>query len=592
MSASASVTVTAINPAVLLIVDVDLERVYAGEEVVFTYIVRNIGDADLDNVTVEDSVSSAIDPVNLAVGSPSMSWNVRRRIWVTTTNDVTATGTEPLGGTVSDSESVTVGVVESVESLDPIDIQEPLVEGQTAVTGTAEAGRTVYIRDVMSDTFPSLDTVVDAGGAFEFAGLPSLVAGHVIVVEGYGESDSAVVGAIAETVEPIAISALCHGDNVVAGTAEPHRPVELFIPALSYQDSTTVDANGDYAFTLAGGLALQTGQTVEVSGYGDSASAVVDACTTDAYITISPQCADLGSDIEIIVNGYNWQYIGVSDPISIQWDDDPPAVRDLGKPDEWQTTITITATEGSHEVSAWNNKTPLVLATFLSPCPAANLVINDLTLLTTEPISTHQPLDFRVTVENAGLTPINRLFWVDLYMTEPMTDSFVWAAVSGLAAGTSVPLTITAQSGLPTTGTYQVFALVDSQNQVAETDEGDNEAGPATVDVTQAGSPSTSPVTGTGSIEGETWINLTGTPVVYGRTDVRVYWGNSLDDAELVATILSDDEGVYAVSGLAAGSYIVQGETWIDSTRYSRTYYNVTVNDDESTTLIIVMYEG
>jgi len=235
---------------------------------------------------------------------------------------------------------------------------------------------------------------------------------------------------------------------------------------------------------------------------------------------------------------------------------------------------------------------PSVSATFICPCPAPNLVVTDLTLLSTGTISTYQPLDFQVTVANIGTEPVNRLFWVDLLAAEPVTRSVVWTAVSGLEAGTSRPLTVTLQSGFPTTGTYHISAFVDSWHQVLETNEEDNEGGPITVDVTDAGEEPPSPITGTGSIAGETWVSLTGIPVPHGRTDVYVYTGATLDDAQLVASTVSDDEGIYEVTGLPAGSYIVVGETWIDSVRYSRTYYNVTVYDDQTTVLIIIMYEG
>jgi len=315
VSASTTVTVTLIGPAINLIVLVDLDRVYPGEEVVFTYIVQNIGDTDLTNVTVVDNWNTPINTVDLPAGSPSVFWEVPRRIYETTTNHVTATGTYPSDGTVSDSASVTVEVV---DWLDPIVIQEPLLAGETTVEGTAEAGRSVHIRDLMSDTFPSLSVDVDAVGSFAFTDLPPLVAGHVIVVEGYGESDSAVVGAITGTLAPITIfTPICHGSDLIRGTAEPGQTVEAQVPDLGFQGSTTVDAGGLYTFTLFGGLTLQTGQVVEVTGYGESASATVEACSTDAYITISPQCGGPGSDISILVQGHNWEYQNKNDDITI-----------------------------------------------------------------------------------------------------------------------------------------------------------------------------------------------------------------------------------------------------------------------------------
>ena len=85
---------------------------------------------------------------------------------------------------------------------------------------------------------------------------------------------------------------------------------------------------------------------------------------------------------------------------------------------------------------------------------------------------------------------------------------------------------------------------------------------------------------------GETWVSLTGTAQPHGRATVRVYLG-----AALVAFTVSDNDGHYEVTDLAAGSYSVIGETWINTVRYSGAYYNVVVTEPDATGLIIFMYE-
>nr|HID14178.1 hypothetical protein [Anaerolineae bacterium] len=576
-----SVTVTVIGPALELTVEVNPGVVNSGEVVTFTYTVQNTGDVDLTNVTVVDSFGTSVGPVTLGVGN-TVFWRVPYRIYETTVNDVTATGTDPLGGTVSDSDSATVLVV---EELDPIVIHEPLNEGGTVVTGTAHAGQTVYIRDLMDAAFPSLSVVVQPDRTFAFTGLPPLVAGHVIVVEGYGQWDSAVVSG---DFDPIEIDEpLCHGSTVISGTAEPDRTVTLVITDTGYQDSTTVAADGQFTFNLPGGQPLQAGQTVGVSGYGHGDSAVVQACTSDAYIVISPQCGPSGSTV-ITVEGFNWPSAqGVLKQIGIHWDAYGTRVGTVNPAtSHFVEEIQVDVTLGSHTVLARtekNNGQPAggvsAEATFLSPCPAPNLVISDLSLLTTDPISTYQPLDFSVTVANIGTKPVNNLFWVDLYSAEPtpQTAGIAWAAVSSLDAGASVPLTITFRSGFATTGTYQIWALADSWNQVAETNEEDNVGGPVTVTVSEEGTPPPTSPTGSGSIAGETWVSLTGIPVPHGRTNVWCVdeWGN------VVASTVSDDEARYELSNLPVGTYTVIGETWIDGVRYSRTYYEIDVNEGE-----------
>lgn len=588
-SDSASVTVTVIRPALDLTVAVNPTVVSSGEVVTFTYTVQNSGDADLTNVTVVDSFETSVGPVTLTIGS-TVFWRIPYRIYETTTNHVTATGTDPLGDTVSDGDSATVFV-----ELAPILIQEPLYEGDTVVNGTAEAGQAVSIRDLMSATFPSPSVVVQPDGSFEFAGLPPLVAGHVIAVEGYGKWDSAVViGAL----DPIVIhKPLCHGSSVVAGTAEPGQTITLVIEDAGYQGSTRVADDGRFTFTLPAEQPLQYGQTVGVSGYGESASAAVEACTSDAYIVISPPCGPSGSTA-VTVKGFNWPSAsGQLKQIGVHWDAYGTRVGTVNPAtSHFVQKIQVDVTPGSHAVLARTEKSNgqptggvSAEATFLSPCPAPNLVIADLTLLTTGPISTYQPLDFSVTVANIGTQPINNLFWMDLYSAEPtaQTSGIAWAAVSGLSAGASIPLTITLPSGFATTGSYQIWALADSWDQVRELDEGDNDYGPITVTVSEEGTPPPPPPTGTGSIAGETWVSLTGIPVPHGRTVVRVYEGTTL-----IASTISNDNARYELSNLPVATYTIIGETWIDGVRYSGTVPGVEVVENETTVAIIIMYEG
>jgi uncharacterized repeat protein (TIGR01451 family) len=584
VSAGDSVTVTVVGAALDLAVVANPSMVLPGEWVEFIYTVTNTGDANLTDVSVVDGFGAATAPADLVVGE-SVFWQVSYRIYETTVNDVTASGTDPLGSTVSDSESVMVLVV---EELDPIAIHEPLHEGSTVVSGTAHAGRTVYIRDLMSSDFPapaSDSTAVLVDGTFEFTDLPPLVAGHVILVEGYGQWDSAVVGG---DFDPIVINTPCHGSIVVDGTAEPGEVVVLHVAATGYQDSTAVDAGGTFTFTLPADQPLQAGQTVEVSGYAEVASAVVEPCTTDAYIVITPQCGPAG-EATITINGYNWGYQSSLDDIMIKWDGATAGIVEAdAQPLQWETQIIVDVTARNHQVSAVNMQIPEVMASFASPCPAPNLRVTHLSLLTSEPISTYQPLAFSVAVKNVGSRPVNNLFWVDLYSSQPTTQAtgIAWAAVSGLGAGDITTLTVPFQSGFEMTGTYAIWAFADSWDQVSELDEQDNDYGPVLVEVSQEGAPPPSPPAGTGAIAGETWVSMTGIPVPHGRTNVRC-----LDGAgQVIASTTSDDTAKYTLSGLPAGTYTVIGETWIDGVRYSRTLDGVVVNDNEATVLLIILY--
>jgi uncharacterized repeat protein (TIGR01451 family) len=590
-SDSASVTVRVAAPDLSLQAAAEYATVYAGETIEFTYVVENTGDVDLTNVTVQDSLGSTTDPVALPVGAPSVLWRVSHQINATTVNNVVATGTDPGSGTVTASDSVTVTVVEGMA---PIVIVGTLNAGDTSVSGTAQPGRTVNIRDLMSSDFPgTADDSVTVGvdGSFEFTGLPPLVPGHVIMVEGYGKWDAEVV---LGSFDPIAVSdPLCHGDVLVVGTAEPRQLVTIGIAETGYEDTTVVGVDGTFSFSIFGGLTLQAGQTVEVSGYDETTSAVVQACTTDAYITVSPLCGGPGTGVPLVVRGYNWAYQNEFSDITIEWDDNTVAVWDAeldGQLPTWDVSFLVTATAGQHTVSAVNDTIPEVIGTFVCPCPSPNLVVSDLELLTTGPISTYQSLDFTVLVENIGTRPVNNLFWLDLYAAAAgfPESAIIWTSLSSLSVDDSARITATYQSGFEETGTYDVRALVDSWEQVVELDEGDNMYGPIQVPVTLEGEPPyTPPVTTTvGTIAGETWISLTGNPVPHARATVWCVDG----EGHTVASTVSDRDAQYQLADLPVGTYTVIGETWVNGYRYSNSY-SVDVFEDQTTIQFIFMYK-
>jgi len=587
VSASDEVTVIVIHPSIQLTASADPEYITeAGTTVEFTYAVENTGDITLTQVMVQDDLGTSLGPVVLGPNDPPVVWTVSYAIWETTVNQVVATGLDPLSTTWSDTRTVTVTLVEEME---PIRIDRPLEAGDTTVSGTAEPNQDVCIRDLMDASFPNACVTVEADGSFlfDFTGQGYfLEPGHVIEVAGYGYSDVAVVEG--ELPDIVIEEPLCHGSTVVSGTAQPGRSIVMVITDTTgylYQDGTIVGSDGHFQITLPTDQPLQADQTVQVSGYGKSDTAVVVGCTTDAYIAIAPQCGGPG-EVTIRVRGYNWDYQNKNDNVQVRWDAAVSVVLDAeGEPPEWETTITVEATRGVHTVSAWNRRTPEVESTFLSPCPLPNLTVTSLELLTTEPISTYLPLDFLVTIANVGDRPVNNLFWVDLYSADPVTRSIAWAAVGFMDVGVTLPLTITFQSGFEVTGTYPVWAVVDSMDEVVEGDEGDNEFGPITVTVSAEGEPPPPPPSGTAEIVGETWISLSGGLSPYPRAAVR------LTGCGVEKLTYSNDDAAYAFTALPACTYTVVGETWISGRRYSNTY-QVEVADGETVPLIIILYEN
>ena len=332
----------------------------------------------------------------------------------------------------------------------------------------------------------------------------------------------------------------------------------------------------------------------------------VEPCTQDPYTTISPQCSPAGPGVDITVSGDNWVF-GSYYTIRFCWDSAEPSCLEAGErftPDSSSfdgKVATVDVSEGTHTLRTelWyridhdvqRSLEQSAEAPFVSPCPAPDLLVRGLGLATTEPISTHQRLDFAVTVENIGTAPINSLFWIDLYATEPTshTSGLAWGALSGLGVGETSTLTIRLQEGFPTTGTHQLWALADSWGQVAEQLEVNNSVGPLDVEVSQEGAPPAPPASGTATIAGESWVSLAGFPVPHARA--RVWCVNEEDPEQDVASTTSDDEAQYSLSDLPPGTYTVLADTWIDGIRYSGSVSGVVVDNDETAAAIVIMYK-
>jgi uncharacterized repeat protein (TIGR01451 family) len=567
VSTAESIQVTVIDSALILTVQVEPQQLLSGEEATFTYAVENTGDVGLTYVTVVDSFGVTFSTPSLAAGQTAF-WQPAYFIYETTTNDVTARADDPLDEVVTDSASASVVVLEVV----PIVITEPLIADQTVVNGTAQTNTSVFIYDPEDPDVSGTYNLTGGQTEFSFP-VPPLQPNHVIIVSGYGQWDSAVVqGEFA----PIEIQAtLCHGDTVVAGTAQPGQSVDLSIAAIGYTDRTTVEEDGTFSFTLFGGITVQADQSVVVSGYEQSDSVTVTWCGgSSAYIAISPQCGAVSPpDITITVNGNNWPTHSNKRKIKIYWDG-ALQTEFLSQNPSFTEDITVSASEGTHTVRAevwWKCCTleDWSEATFIAPCPAPNLVITDLELLTTGVISTHQSLQFRATVANVGTMPHNGLFWVDLYTADPTplpegTSGFAWGAVSSIDPGETVDVIITVGDGFEEIGSYQAWAKADSLGQVSETDESDNVFGPTSVVVSQEGT-ETAPPTGTGTIMGETRILLAVEPVPHKRARV---WCIDTETGSEVAFATSDENAQYVLSNLPVGTYLVMAETWIDGVRY------------------------
>lgn len=563
-----SIKITVIDPELTLTARSWETTVFRDTVLTFTYTVENTGDAPVIGVHVVDSLGAdTTATAQDTVTGDTVIWEVAHIMDKpgTVVVNVTAIGTDQLASPVTDNQSVVIQVLD----LDPIKISQPVMAGQTVVTGTAHAGRNVFIYDPQDPRVSGAATV-NGAGQFSFVGLPPLIAGHTIVVNGYGSYDSARVQG---ELDPIVITTdpLCHSATFIEGTAQPGETVKLSMPG--YSDNTKADVDtGQFQFTLYGGATFQYGQTVTVSGYGATpATKAVTWCGGggDAFIVISPQCAPAGATTTIRVEGYNWAYQNSNDDVNITWPSgsatyDVPAT----PPEPWVQEIAVSTPPGAgtYTIQA-ANKQDSASAEFVYPCPAPNLVVTNVELVDTGVISTYQSVQFRVTVANTGTMPVNSIFWVDLYEpTLPPVGTpqpgFAWGAVSNLAPDASIDVIVSYVNGFATTGDHYVHARADSMTTVAETDEDDNDFTDVLVPVTGTGTPP-GPTPGNGEVYGYVLNASSGA----GADRARV-WCQDQDTGLSVAETYADPEGYFILTDLPPGTYVLYADRWIGSAYY------------------------
>ncbi len=180
-------------------------------------------------------------------------------------------------------------------------------------------------------------------------------------------------------------------------------------------------------------------------------------------------------------------------PLTYTWqaDDQPPLVQMGGITDtavySWTIPgpkiITVTAENTAGSVTAVHTLTIEPLLPDLTVLGAPQLV-------TPLPVGAGLPVSFTVTIANNGDADVDTLFFVDVFLDPtvvlttgiPITESSGFTAVPALAAGESLTLTILAPLGfaeLPPTHT--VYAMVDSLDGIAESDETNNVSASLTV---------------------------------------------------------------------------------------------------------------
>ena len=516
-------------------------------------------------------------------------------------------------------------------------ISEPVLAGTTVVTGTGQPGQTITLRDI-NDPAVTATTVIEADGTFRFdlsSVVPEgLVAGHTIVVQGYAVDTALVQGA---TPTPTLTAT-----PTLTPTFEPE--YEQFVNV-----GTGLGRCGDIDWL---GVTWEADQPYTEESWGNDGNGTTrdsrppSACSGRRFHDLEGndlpdegnnlfRCRRFGRDFSYtfdnVPDGTYEIVLGFADG----WNDPGRRYFDVliegnrvldnfdisatfGRCRAGYQHLTVNVADGQLNIRFLGNQgssdhnalvqaigitqiappTPTPVPTMAPP----DLVITDFSAQPTGVISLTEPITFTVVVANNGELAAGNLFWVDLYDTDqimtPTTDtlrglaSFQWRGVSYLGAGESITLTIP-HAGFVITGYRQIYAWADSYDQIVESSEINNFAGPISVPVSSGGvlptpTPTDTPTPPTaGAISGVTmiWDSIDLVPI--GRATVILMQGGNT-----VAETISDDEtGAYRFDGVAPGTYDVWGEIVVDGLLYYDMVSGVEVVAGRETPEVVLILE-
>ena len=199
--------------------------------------------------------------------------------------NVTAKATDPAGNT-SDASDPMVATTDTTAPAKPV--VNPVKVGDTAITGTAEAGSTVEV------TLPDGSKVsakADQDGNFSVpvSGLKEGDTVSVTATDDAGNKSDATTATVAKAADTIApdapvVNPVKAGTTAVTGTAEAGSTVEVTLPDGS-KVSAKADQDGNFSVPVSG---LKEGDTVSVTA------------TDDAGNTSSPTSVTVGKGIDTI----------------------------------------------------------------------------------------------------------------------------------------------------------------------------------------------------------------------------------------------------------------------------------------------------
>lgn len=412
----------------------------------------------------------------------------------------------------------------------PIVITKPVNAGATQVSGTAHPGYQLTLRVVQ--TGYTLQTWAQPNGTFTFSGIPegTLVAGYTILVQGYGKQDLAIIAGPTPTPTPTPIVSPSPTPTPTPGpTATPTTRYVEIIPSCGPTGNVNVTLKWGSWPAPSGNI---TNFDVQLNG---ASKVTLNYSTSGSMVlTLGPMNAGLNTILMKTIKSNG----GDSNPY-------------------YDYTVTyISPCPGTSTPTPTPSPTP-------TPVGYPNLIVQSVTLVSPPPpIGTYRPVTVQVTIKNIGTADVTRLFWVDLFVdvanpNPAVNPSVDYVAVNGIPINTSISFNMVVPYGFATLGDHTIVVMVDTWNQITESNENDNLSTPLGILVEQANpQPTPTPTVALppnpGGISGVTRINS----LPQGNVVVYVYDSGG----RLVWSGISDPSGNYA-SGLrlAPGTYTVEG---------------------------------
>jgi Flp pilus assembly protein TadG len=625
----------------------------SGGNVTFSIVINNTGEQD---VTLDSLVDSVYGDLNgrgdcetggtIPVGgsySCSFTESLSSPTLADHVNVVTATMLDAYLATVEESDTAVVTFTDEPGTISILKIANPSSVPETGgnVAFSFEVrntgAETVTLTSLTDSAFGDLNGrgscstggTIPAGGSYTCA-TTELVSGigesrhmnRAIAVASDNEGNVVEAASSTATVlftlsaNPIRITIpLMGGDPTLRGTAHPGETVTLRdLQDTTLSMSTVVGGDGSFSFNVSGGL--KGGHVMVVEGYGREDWALVEIVATPTPaptptplpmdISLDPVCGPAGEDVALTVFGYDWPAVnvriehsfgGVSETlITLPWDAHETFFT-IG-------VLTITnALTGSHVIQSYEDVgngqwAPQDNEIVTVPCPPGpgypDLVVQDVAVGSSGPISTYVPITFTVTIANTGATTATHVFWTDLYLdpvspispTNPALPAGQdYMAIAPLGVGQVATAVLELPDGISVSGTHTVSVMADTWHQVSESDEMDNLSQPTTMTIVSRAvfpglTPTPTPLPGgKGSVSGSTWLYLDGILAPQGRVLVSVYTA----DGDLVAQGYSDRSGQYLLDSVPAGTFNMFAELYVDGELYLDILTNVEVKNNQLT---------